>query len=277
MSFYCNNSPLTVPITTTTRSVSHRASFYASISINERFERLGSGQEMDLFGTSVSRTSVKSQMSFVRKVYLITLLQLLFVATMMSVFIHFLPLWKEQKYLWWVVLFPATIISIVTLWQLWTQYYQISRLVRIILLCIYSFFMAFILSDLIAVIFREYGQLVITMTCFGTVSIVLFTLQKKYRFRGPMPISIGLRDVYQLNPVQILGPVAISSLISTYFVLELYYAMGFMTVDDYILAYISFHIDLAYPINCLHHVCEISENVDDFTEYFNPDPHGNHG
>ncbi|GAA5797482.1 hypothetical protein HPULCUR_002869 [Helicostylum pulchrum] len=181
------------------------------------------------------------------------------------------------RYLWWVVLFPATIISIVTLWQLWTQYYQISKVVRIVLLSIYSFFMAFILSDLIVVIFCEYGQLVITMTCFGTVSIVLFTFQKKYRFRGPMPISMGLRDVYKLNPVQILGPVAISSLISMYFVLEMYYAMGFMTVDDYILAYISFHIDLAYPINCLHHVCEISENVDDFTEYFNPDPHGSHG
>lgn len=63
MSFYGgnNNSPLTVP--RTTRSVSNHASFYASLSINERFERLGSGQEMDLFGTSVSRTSVKSQMS----------------------------------------------------------------------------------------------------------------------------------------------------------------------------------------------------------------------
>lgn len=83
--------------------------------------------------------------------------------------------------------------------------------------------------------------------------------------------------MYALNPVQILGPVAISSLISMYFVLEMYYAMGFMTVDDCILAYISFHIDLAYPINCLHHVCEISDNVDDFTEYFNPDPHRSHG
>ncbi|KAI9269551.1 hypothetical protein EDC94DRAFT_513360 [Helicostylum pulchrum] len=209
MSFYCNNnnSSLTVPITT--RSVSNHASFYASLSINERFERLGSGQEMDLFGKSVSRTSIKSQMS-------------------KSLF-----------------------------------------------------------SSIFVVIFCEYGQLVITMTCFGTVSIVLFTFQKKYRFRGPMPIfccvaticisSMGLRDVYKLNPVQILGPVAISSLISMYFVLEMYYAMGFMTVDDYILAYISFHIDLAYPINCLHHVCEISENVDDFTEYFNPDPHGSHG
>lgn len=80
-----------------------------------------------------------------------------------------------------------------------------------------------------------------------------------------------------MNPVQILGPIAISSLLCTYFILELYYAMGVMTIDDYILAYISLYIDLAYPINCLHHLCEISENVDDFTEYFNPDPLRSHG
>lgn len=89
--------------------------------------------------------------------------------------------------------------------------------------------------------------------------------------------SIILRDIYRMNPVQILGPIAISSLICTYFILELYYAMGVMTIDDYILAYISFYIDLAYPINCLHHLCEISENVDDFTEYFNPDPFTSRG
>lgn len=63
MSFYHNNNnSLTLP-TVTTRTLSNNVSFYASLSIGERFERLGSGQELDLFGTSVSRTPVKSQMS----------------------------------------------------------------------------------------------------------------------------------------------------------------------------------------------------------------------
>lgn len=123
-----------------------------------------------------------------------------------------------------------------------------------------------------------------TNTC---VSLFYFDSRKKYwsfcdvqRFCCTATVcvsSIVLRDIYRMNPVQILGPIAISSLICTYFILELYYAMGVMTIDDYILAYISFYIDLAYPINCLHHLCEISENVDDFTEYFNPDPFTSRG
>jgi hypothetical protein len=55
---------------------------------------------------------------------------------------------KLSKYLWWVVLLPATIFSIIALWQLWTQYYQLSGTSRVVLLVIYSFLMAFILSDL---------------------------------------------------------------------------------------------------------------------------------
>lgn len=63
MSLHNNNiqTPL-LPPTTTTRTLSN-ASFYASLSIGHRFERLGSGQELDLFGISVSRTNVKTQMS----------------------------------------------------------------------------------------------------------------------------------------------------------------------------------------------------------------------
>ncbi|KAG1091456.1 hypothetical protein G6F42_019425 [Rhizopus arrhizus] len=82
--------------------------------------------------------------------------------------------------------------------------------------------------------------------------------------------SVGLRIVYQLNPVQILGPIAVSSIICSYLILELYYAMDTMTIDDYVLANMSFHMDLVYPINGLHHLCELSDDVDNFPEYFNP-------
>lgn len=53
-----------------------------------------------------------------------------------------------SQYVWWVVLFPATIFLIVAAWQLWTQYYQLSNASRFVILAIYSFLMAFILSDL---------------------------------------------------------------------------------------------------------------------------------
>lgn len=83
--------------------------------------------------------------------------------------------------------------------------------------------------------------------------------------------SIGLRVGYQLDPMEILGPIGIASVISIYLILELYYAMDAMTVDDYILANLSFHKDLVYPMNCIHHLCELSDHVDDIPEYFNPD------
>ena len=38
-------------------------SYYASLSLGRRFERLGSGQDLDLFGISVTRTTIKLQMS----------------------------------------------------------------------------------------------------------------------------------------------------------------------------------------------------------------------
>jgi hypothetical protein len=55
------NSRLSLP-TAITRTTSN-ASFYGSLSIHERFERLASGQELDLLGISVSRSSVLLQMS----------------------------------------------------------------------------------------------------------------------------------------------------------------------------------------------------------------------
>lgn len=56
-----NSNRLSLP-TEITRTISN-ASFYASLSMHERFERLGSGQDLDLFGVSVSRSSILLQMS----------------------------------------------------------------------------------------------------------------------------------------------------------------------------------------------------------------------
>lgn len=116
MSFTYNANRLSLP-TEITRTVSN-ASFYASLSIHQRFDRLGSGQDLDLFGTSVARSSVRCQMSlyfinlcvyliyiysiflsieFIRKVYLITLFQFLIITMMTRTFLHF-TYWHEERY-----------------------------------------------------------------------------------------------------------------------------------------------------------------------------------
>lgn len=61
-------------------------------------------------------------------------------------------------------------------------------------------------------------------------------------------------------------------IVCCYFILELYYIMGTVTVDDYILANISFYIDLLYPMRCLHNICELTDNVDVFPDILHPGP-----
>jgi hypothetical protein len=82
--------------------------------------------------------------------------------------------------------------------------------------------------------------------------------------------SLLLRGTFEFNPLQILGPIALSSVICIYITLELYYLMELITLDDYVLANLSLHIDIAYPINCLHHLCELSDTTDSFPELFDP-------
>lgn len=67
------------------------------MSISQRFERLGSGQELDLFGKSVSRTNVTSQMKFVRKVYIILLIQSSLINIAVIALVHFLTRWLEHR------------------------------------------------------------------------------------------------------------------------------------------------------------------------------------
>lgn len=53
----------------------------------------------------------------------------------------------------------------------------------------------------------------------------------------------------------------ISGVICTYVALEMYYMAEEMTEEDCILTNISFYIDFAYPMRCLHHICELTEGV----------------
>ncbi|KAI8346746.1 hypothetical protein BD560DRAFT_411195 [Blakeslea trispora] len=255
-------------------------SVYSSVSVYQRFDQQGSSQEFDLFGKSVTRDSIESQTNFTRKVFVLTFIQFL-VMTCFSITFVYYPHWYQQSYKALILLIPAVILLIILAWQLWTQHHRLSHIARYILIFVYSSLMTFTVSSVVTQIFEEYAIMVLTMSSFGILSNVLYTFQKRFLFQGPKPIvgsaaticitSLGLRRIYQLDPVEILVPMAMSSLICVYVVLEIYYAMLTMTEEEYILANLSFYIDLAYPINALHHICELSDDMDDFPEYFNPD------
>ncbi|ORY92995.1 hypothetical protein BCR43DRAFT_444491 [Syncephalastrum racemosum] len=126
------------------------------------------------------------------------------------------------------------------------------------------------------------GLLVMTMTLFGFIAVILYTLQNQYKFSGAKAIlmtcvgiclsSPWLRRVFDKDPLEILWPMVQAIIVCSYFVLELYYTMGSVTVDDYILANICFYIDLLYPMRCLHNLCELTDDVEVFPDILRPGP-----
>lgn len=82
--------------------------------------------------------------------------------------------------------------------------------------------------------------------------------------------SLGLRYVYDMDALEILVPITMSSMICIYIILELYFIMKNMTKDDYILANIYLFIDLFYPIRFIHHFCELTENMNLFPDILYP-------
>jgi hypothetical protein len=82
--------------------------------------------------------------------------------------------------------------------------------------------------------------------------------------------SPWLRYFYELDPIAILYPIGLSTLISTFILLELYHTMETVTADDYILANVNFFIDAVYPIRFIHHVCELTDNMNFFPDILSP-------
>lgn len=84
--------------------------------------------------------------------------------------------------------------------------------------------------------------------------------------------SPWLRHVFKKDPVAILLPMLQASIVCGYLIMELYYIMGNVTADDYILANIYFYIDLLWPMRCIHNCCELSDNMQLFPDILHPGP-----
>lgn len=82
--------------------------------------------------------------------------------------------------------------------------------------------------------------------------------------------SPWLRRVYDMDPVTILWPMLLALIVCGYTILEMYFIMGNVTVDDFMLANVCFYIDGLYPMRCLHNICELTDNVDVFPDILRP-------
>ncbi|ORE05747.1 hypothetical protein BCV72DRAFT_208717 [Rhizopus microsporus var. microsporus] len=128
-------------------------------------------------------------------------------------------------------------------------------------------------------IYKE-GILVVMMSTFGLFCLLFYTLQKKFPFSGAFPFvcslgsiclsSLWFRHLYEMDPLEIIFPIAVSSLTCIYVILELYFIMKNVMSEDYILANIYLFVDFVYPIRFIHHFCELTDNMNVFPEILYP-------
>ncbi|KAI9281117.1 hypothetical protein BY458DRAFT_531605 [Sporodiniella umbellata] len=124
------------------------------------------------------------------------------------------------------------------------------------------------------------GILVMTMSVFGLCCLSLYTLQRKFSFSGSLPFvcsvgaiclsSLWLRLFYEMDPLEIIFPIIVSSFVCIYIILELYFIMNNVIAEDYILANIYLFVDFAYPIRFIHHFCELTDNMNTFPDILYP-------
>ncbi|KAI8366310.1 hypothetical protein EDC96DRAFT_553204 [Choanephora cucurbitarum] len=137
-----------------------------------------------------------------------------------------------------------------------------------------------VLANVIAKFMYEEGQSILIMTIFGLTCCILYTLQKRYPFSGAFPFvcslgaicltSLWLRYIYDMDPIEILLPITAASLICIYIILELYYMMHNVTLEDYMLANLNLFIDIIYPIRFIHHFCELTDHLNMFPDVLYP-------
>lgn len=82
--------------------------------------------------------------------------------------------------------------------------------------------------------------------------------------------SLLLRWIYEMDPLEIVFPIAASGLVCAYIILELYFIMNSLLLEDYILANVYLFVDLAYPIRFIHHFCELTDNMNTFPDILYP-------
>ncbi|KAI8584107.1 hypothetical protein K450DRAFT_218180 [Umbelopsis ramanniana AG] len=242
---------------------------------SDQLRRFFSGEDENIFGIAIVRLPVSRQMVYYRTVCLITALQcfLIAAATTAALYVGDAFDWiQKSKWVWWMPLVPLALITIFTGWQLWLNYRRLSTRFRTWTLVFFSLLFTVIVSALLSKFYYDIGYLSNLLTVTGLLGGALYTLQSKWLFSGVAPIVCIYATIFFAAPLfvtlfslnstsEILIPMFISSVICTYVVLEMYYMRQEMTEEDCILTNISFYIDFAYPMRCLHHVCELTEGV----------------
>ncbi|SAM04596.1 hypothetical protein [Absidia glauca] len=234
---------------------------------------------LDAFRTSVTSDPIPVQMGFVGRVVLLVLGQLLgtFAFTMC---LQPAWLWLQSTLARWIPLALCALVAVLIIWQLWVLYFQLVTPARIVMLTLFSCLSSFVI---VVNCCYEDGLLVMNLVGSGLVSFYCYTLQHKFHFSGPSPWFIGmavvclnaswLRFIFDLDALEILAPIGLAGVICTYVLLDLYYIMDNISGEDVILATTCLYVDVLYPMRCLHHLCELSDNLNMLDVLYPGPPH----
>ncbi|KAJ2959056.1 hypothetical protein NQZ79_g5426 [Umbelopsis isabellina] len=238
----------------------------------DQLRRFFSGEDENIFGIAIVRLPISRQMIYYRTVCLITALQCFLIssATTATIYVGDAFDWLQKRnWVWWTPLVPLALLAAFTGWQLWLHYRRLSVHFRIGMLTFFSFLFTIIASALLSKFYYDIGYLSNLLTVMGLLGTAAYTLQQKWKFSGMAPIYTAIFfgsplfvQLFSLDSAwEIFIPMVISGTICTYVVLEMYYMAQEVTEEDCILTNISFYVDCAYPMRCLHHMCELTEGV----------------
>ncbi|KAG2182096.1 hypothetical protein INT43_007023 [Umbelopsis isabellina] len=222
----------------------------------DQLRRFFSGEDENIFGIAIVRLPISRQMTTTATIYVGDAFDWL----------------QKRNWVWWTPLVPMALLAAFTGWQLWLHYRRLSAHFRIGLLTFFSFLFTIIASALLSKFYYDIGYLSNLLTVVGLLGTAAYTLQQKWKFSGMAPIICSYSAIFFGSPIfvqlfsldsswEIFIPMVISGTICTYVVLEMYYMAQEVTEEDCILTNISFYVDCAYPMRCLHHMCELTEGV----------------
>ncbi|KAG9286028.1 hypothetical protein G9A89_022705 [Geosiphon pyriformis] len=219
------------------------------------------------FGVPVYLTSFATQMAFVRKIYCILSAQLL-VFIIITTPLVYVESGREfiQRYwwLWWVALI-LTIGLLVALTYKANDEYQPPRALVVLFTLLNGFVIGSVVGLLKLVIVLD-AMMLLLLVSFG---MVIYTFQKKYNFKSKQTIiynfvilNIGAIPIHPwvFSIIDAVPALIIASIISTFFILDLYYMIQIMNKNEYWGAAMQLHLDLVVPFRSIHHICEVSEN-----------------
>ncbi|CAG8435834.1 5996_t:CDS:2 [Ambispora gerdemannii] len=217
------------------------------------------------FGVPVSLGGIKTQMEFLRKVYIILSTQV-FVFLAITSLLYYTDNGRDfilrHPWLWYISL-VLTFILLVALTYKANDQYQPPPL----LVILFTFLHGFLIGGVVTVLKLESVLCALVIILFVFLALIAYTYQSRYSFKSRqtvvytfviLTIVTALLIPLKFPMSEAMSALVISSILSIFFVLDLYYFLQNMSKNEYWAAVMQLHLDLIVPFRSIHHICEVT-------------------